>query len=248
MFTLTRPSPLNESSPRILVAVCTFNEVANLPELTQRIFRAVPDCHLLVVDDHSPDGSSQWVAEAMKSEPRLRLIVRENKRGLGGATRAALQYAVDEGYLLVLNLDGDLSHDPDVLPVMIQIASDRADIDVVVGSRYLSDGEIQGWPLRRKIMSRVVNQFATTVLRLPVSDCSGSLRCYRVSAIAAIDPSTLQSESYAILEEILVRLRKLGSTMVEIPIKFIDRQRGSSKLTTRESLRSAWQLIRVAMR
>lgn len=242
----THTSHLNAVPPRVLVAVCTYNELANIPELTQRIFAAVPECHLLIVDDHSPDGTHAWVVDAMKTEPRLRLIVRKNERGLGGATRAAFQYAVDHRYLYLLNLDGDLSHDPSVLPVMLEIANDRPDIDVIVGSRYLQDGSIAGWPLHRKLMSRIVNRFATTVLRLPVSDCSGSFRCYRVSALAAIDPSTLKSESYAVLEEVLVRLRKLGSKMFEVPIQFTDRERGNSKLTTREAIRSAWQLLRVA--
>ncbi len=230
-----------------LVAVCTYNELANVAELTQRIFAAIPQCHVLFVDDHSPDGTGDWVNEAMRHESRLRLIVRLDQRGLGGATRTALQYAVDNGYTFVMNLDGDLSHDPSVLPRMLTIVQQRPEIDVVVGSRYVEDGEIQGWPWRRRIMSRLVNKFATTVLGLPVVDCSGSMRCYRVSALAAIDPSTLKSESYAVLEELLVRLSKHGSKMVEIPIQFIDRVRGSSKLTTKEALRSVWQLIRVAV-
>ena len=231
----------------ILVAVCTYNELANVPELTQRIYDALPDCHLLFVDDHSPDGTGDWVNNAMQSESRLRLIVRMNQRGLGGATRAALQYAVDNGYTYVLNLDGDLSHDPGVLPLMLGIAQSRPEVDVVVGSRYVQDGAIQGWPWRRRLMSRLVNKFATTILGLPVADCSGSMRCYRVAALAAMDPSTLKCESYAILEELLVRLSKHGSKMVEVPIQFIDRAKGNSKLTTREAMRSVWQLLRVAM-
>jgi dolichol-phosphate mannosyltransferase len=95
-------------------------------------------------------------------------------------------------------------------------------------------------------MSRLVNRFSTTILRLPVADCSGSMRCYRVSALAKLDPRTLKSESYAILEELLVRLSKQGARMVEVPIHFVDRARGNSKLTTREAAKSAWQLIRVA--
>jgi dolichol-phosphate mannosyltransferase len=240
--------PLDTPNPNALVAVCTYNEIANVAELTKRIFAALPDCHLLVIDDHSPDGTCDWVRDAMASEPRLRLIVRVDQRGLGGATRTALQYAVDQGYTFVMNLDGDLSHDPSVLPEMLALASQRPEIDVVVGSRYVQNGAIKGWPLRRRIMSRMVNLFATTVLGLPVSDCSGSIRCYRVSALASIDPSTLKSDGYAILEELLVRLRRNQSQMVEVPIEFIDRVRGSSKLTIKEMLRSIWQLILVATR
>jgi len=240
--------PLDRIHPNVLVAVCTYNEIANVAEMTGRVFAAVPDCHLLFIDDHSPDGTCDWVREAMASEPRRRLSVRVDQRGLGGATRTALQYAVDQGYEFVMNLDGDLSHDPDVLPEMLALATERPEIDVVVGSRYVLHGAIKGWPWRRRIMSRMVNLFATTVLGLPVSDCSGSMRCYRVSALASIDPSTLKSEGYAILEELLVRLRRNKSLMVEVPIEFVDRVRGSSKLTMREMFRSMWQLVLVALR
>ena len=250
------PSPNSETIvsttpphlPSVLVAVCTFNEVANLPELTRRVFDAVPDCHLLIIDDESPDGTAAWVEAKMQTEPRLRLLRRSGPRGLGGAIRAAFQYAVNHSYLYLLNLDGDLSHDPAMLPVMLQIAKSRSDIDVVVGSRYLPDGNVQGWPLHRRVMSRLVNQFATTVLRLPVSDCSGSFRCYRVSALAAIDPSTIRSNSFAVLEEVLVKLRLINAKMVEVPIRFSDRQLGTSKLTAGEAARSIWQLLRVAIR
>jgi dolichol-phosphate mannosyltransferase len=229
-----------------LVAVCTYNERANVDELTERILAALPDCHLLFVDDDSPDGTSDWIRDKMQSEPRLRLIVRRGQRGLGGATRTALKYAVDHRYDFVMNLDGDLSHDPGVLPRMLAIAKEREDIDIVVGSRYIEDGEIKGWPWRRRIMSRFVNRFATSILRLPVADCSGSMRCYRVATLQQIDPATLKSESYAILEEILVRFAAHGSRMIETPIQFVDRTRGSSKLTMREAMRSVWQLVRVA--
>ncbi len=240
--------PLEISNPNVLVAVCTYNEIANIAELIKRVFAAVSECHLLVIDDHSPDGTCDWVRDAMAIDPRLRLIVRMDQRGLGGATRAALQYAVDHDYEFVMNLDGDLSHDPIVLPTMLELARGNPEIDVVVGSRYVLNGAIKGWPWRRRIMSRMVNRFATTVLGLPVSDCSGSMRCYRVSALKSIDPSTLKSESYAILEELLVRLRRNQSQMVEVPIEFVDRAHGKSKLTIKELLRSIWQLMLVAKR
>ncbi len=234
--------------PQVLVAVCTYNERSNIEELVARIFAALPDSHLLIVDDDSPDGTATWVMDAMKSDDRLRLVVRKELRGLGGAMRTAFKYAVDHHYLYLLNLDGDLSHDPAVLPVMLDMARDRQDVDVIVGSRYVSEGAIVGWPLHRKLMSRTVNFFAKSILRLPVTDCSGSMRCYRVSALAAIDPQTLTSESYSILEEVLMRLNKLGCKMIEIPIQFIDRERGSSKLSTSEAVKSAAHLVQLAFR
>jgi len=237
----------NDRNVRLLVAICTFNELENLPELTERIIAVLPHADLLIVDDDSPDGTGRWAVAQAVDDDRFKVIIREQERGLGGAIRRALQFAVDQDYDLLINLDGDLSHEPEVLPSMVSLITGDPAIDVVVGSRYCPGGSVRGWPLRRKVMSRLVNRFATSVLRLPVSDCSGSLRCYRVAMIRKIAPETLQSEGYAILEEILLRLRALRAKMAEIPIVFNDRTRGQSKLTAGETLRSARQLIRMAL-
>ena len=232
---------------RVLVAVCTFNEATNLPELVDRVFAVLPKADLVVVDDNSPDGTGRWAIDRAVSDSRLKVIIREDARGLGGATKRAFQFAIDQRYDFLLNLDGDLSHEPEALPMMLAVAQRDAAIDVVVGSRYCAGGAVQGWPLRRRIMSRLVNRFAVGVLRLPVSDCSGSLRCYRVSTLASIDPTSLTSNGYAILEEVLLRLRAAGAKMVEVPIVFYDRTSGQSKLTFSEAIRSARQLVKMAL-
>lgn len=236
-----------QGNPRVLVAVCTYNEATNLPELVDRVFAALPHTDVLVVDDNSPDGTGRWAIERAVQDGRLKVIIRENARGLGGATKRAFQFAVDQGYDFLLNLDGDLSHEPETLPVMLAVAQNDAAVDVVVGSRYCTGGAVQGWPLRRRFMSRLVNRFAVSVLRLPVSDCSGSFRCYRVKTLEAINPSSLTSNGYAILEEVLLRLRAIGAKMVEVPIVFYDRTSGHSKLTLSEAFRSARQLVKMAL-
>lgn len=241
----TKPIPTD--GPKVLVAVCTYNEMSNLAALVQRIFAALPTADLLIVDDDSPDGTGQWALQQAANDPRIHVLIRQQQRGLGGATRRAFEFAVEHSYEFLLNLDGDLSHEPESLPALLAIARNDPAIDVVVGSRYCPGGSVQGWPLRRKIMSRLVNRFAVVCLRLPVSDCSGSLRCYRVSALAAIDPSSLRSNGYAILEEVLIKLRANGAQMAEVPITFCDRQAGDSKLTLAEALRSASQLVRMAL-
>jgi dolichol-phosphate mannosyltransferase len=232
---------------RVLVAVCTYNEISNLPELVDRIFAALPHAQLLVIDDNSPDGTGKWAVSRATEDQRLKVIVREHDRGLGGAIKRAFQFAVNQQFDFLLNLDGDLSHEPEVLPSLLAVAQNDPAVDVVVGSRYCPGGSVVGWPLRRKLMSRLVNRFAVGVLRLPVSDCSGSLRCYRVSTLGAIDPGSLQSGGYAILEEVLMRLRAVEAKMVEVPIVFHDRISGHSKLTFGETWRSAKQLIRLAL-
>lgn len=242
-----RDGPPYDALKPLLVAVCTYNERDNLPELVTRIFAAVPTADLLVVDDNSPDQTGQWAIEASRGDPRIRVLSR-TERGLGGAIRAALQYAVERGYEYLVNLDGDLSHAPEAIPDLVRLIASDPGLDVAVGSRYCPGGRIEGWPRRRRWMSRLVNRFAVKKLNLPISDCSGSLRCYRVATLARIRPDTLESDGYSILEEILVRIDRSGGKMAEIPIIFTDRTRGQSKLSMAEAYRSAKHLVRLGKR
>lgn len=238
--------PQDTPQRRVLVAVCTYNEAGNIGELLAQLRAALPVAELLVVDDHSPDGTGDVVRRFAETDPATRLIVREGQRGLGGAIRRAFAEAVSGDYEWLINLDGDLSHDPAQLPHMIAVATEPPHPDVVVGSRYVAGGTILGWPLHRRLMSRLVNRFATLCLRLPVSDCSGSMRCYRTSALKQIKLNELRSHGYALLEEILVELDRNGATFAEVPIVFADRTRGSSKLTLGEAVRSASQIVKLS--
>lgn len=229
-----------------MVGVCTYNEAANIEPLLARLRAALPSADLLIVDDDSPDGTAQRVRALSADDGAIRLLVRENQRGLGGAIRLAMETAIDDGYDYFLNLDGDLSHDPDQLPELLRTARASSEVDVVIGSRYLPGGSIQGWPLRRKIMSRLVNGFATLCLDLPVKDCSGSMRCYRVAALRSLDLATIESNGYAFLEEVLVHLNRRGAAMVEVPITFTERKHGQSKLTLREASQSAMKMFGLA--
>lgn len=259
--TTTQGSAAKASNVRWLVAVCTLNEAENILPLLQGIRRAMPGADVVVIDDDSADETAQKVESLARDESAVRLVVRD-QRGLGGAIRHAMQMAIDEDFDFFLNLDGDFSHDPADLPLLASRIQNPPDplpgdssagaisqrpIDVVIGSRYVDGGQIVGWPLHRKLMSRTVNRFATLCLRLPVADCSGSMRCYRVSALRSIDIRTLRSNGYAVLEEILVRLARQGSRMSEVPITFTDRTHGQSKLTVREALRSTAQMLAMAV-
>lgn len=234
--------------PRVLVGVCTYNESANIESVVRAIRLSLPHADVVVVDDDSPDGTSDLVAKMGQSDPAVKLVVRRQERGLGGAIRRAIQQAIDGEYEFFLNLDGDLSHDPAQLPDLLDAARQSDRVDVVIGSRYIDGGRIEGWPLRRRIMSRTVNRFATLCLRLPVNDCSGSMRCYRVAALSSIDIKSLRCRGYALLEELLVQLHRCDAVMIEVPITFTERQRGSSKLTMREAINSAFQMIRMAVK
>ncbi len=237
----------DDAAARVLVALCTFNERENLPTMLEQIHAALPTADILVVDDDSPDGTGEWATAEAAQSPHLRVLVRKHARGLGGALRAAIEWAVGEQYDWLLNLDADHSHDPAVLPVLLATARDaRPPRDCVVGTRYGQGGTIDGWTWRRRLMSRLVNRFATGILRLPVSDCSGSLRCYRVAALAELDLASLRSNGYAIFEELLVRLRRRNARFDEVPITFHERRAGSSKLTLPEAVKAASQIIRLA--
>ena len=198
---------------------------------------------LLVVDDDSSDGTAALADQFAAIDGRTHVLRRQG-RGLGGAIAATMTAAIDGGYDYLVNLDADFSHDPAAVPSLIDAATRRR-CDVAVGSRYIPGGRIVGWPLHRRWMSRRVNRLAIGRLGLPVSDCSGSMRCYRVAALRRMDPTSLESDGYSVLEEVLYRLHQNGSSITEVPITFTDRTAGHSKLTPAEAVRSFWKILRM---
>lgn len=225
---------------RTLVAIATYNEVENLPTLVDAIQQALPDADLLVVDDNSPDGTGRWCDERATTDPRLRVLHRAGKLGLGSATYAAMRVALADGYDVFCTLDADWSHPPDRLPALVA-ALDR--VDVAIGSRYCPGGKIVGWPLRRRVASRVVNTAARWLLRLPTRDSSGAFRAYRVEALGSLDLEAMRETGYAYLEEVLWRLKRGGATFAEAPITFTERRAGASKISWREGARAARILV-----
>ena len=236
------------TTPRVLIGVCTLNEADNIGPLLVRLKQSLPSADILVVDDDSRDHTGPIVADMATHDPSIRLIVRTDQRGLGTAIQHAIGYAVEHDYTYFLNLDGDFSHDPDQLADLLRRAISDPPVDVVIGSRYVPGGSIVGWPLRRRMVSRIVNRFATLCLRLPVKDCSGSMRCYRVESLRGAGIANLKSCGYSVLEELLIELHGRGARFAEIPITFTERQFGHSKLTIHEAVRSAWKIIWMALR
>ena len=216
----------------VLIGISTYNEIENLPTLVQQIDQELPQAHLLIVDDNSPDGTGQWSEEQAQAREGFFCIRRKGKLGLGTATIATLQYAIDHEYQFVINMDADLSHPPRFLPRLVEAAQNA---DVAIGSRYVRGGQVVGWPLRRKIMSRCVNGFARLALGLSTKDCSGSFRCYRVSKLQQISLTSVRSRGYSFFEEILWHLRHANARFVEVPITFQDREKGASKINLREA-------------
>ena len=229
-----------------LVTLATYNEIENLPRLVDEIARVLPAADILVIDDNSPDGTGQWCEQRAKNDPRMHCLHRSGKQGLGSAIVAGMQYAIDHGYRYVLNMDADFSHPPRFLPDLIagmHESPGSAGVDVMIGSRYMAGGDIEGWPRRRHLMSRAVNCYARCMLGLRVRDCSGSFRCYRVERLKRLDFDEVRSRGYSFQEEILWRLKRLGARMRETPITFVERQRGASKINSQE----AWEAMRVIL-
>jgi dolichol-phosphate mannosyltransferase len=229
-----------------LVTLATYNEIENLPRLVDEILAVAPDVDLLVIDDNSPDGTGTWCDTKSAFEPRLSCLHRSGKLGLGKATIAGMRYAIEHDYRFVLNMDADFSHHPRYLPALLA-GMDRADgspaVDVMIGSRYVSGGKIEGWPLKRHLMSRGVNTYARWLLGLPAKDCSGAFRCYRVSRLAEIDFDKIRSRGYSFQEEILWHLKRQGAAFAETPITFADRRHGTSKIDSRE----AWSALSIIL-
>jgi len=238
------------SSPeRILVALATYNELENLPSLLEEIWRVCPQADVLVIDDNSPDGTGQWCEGKAAHEPRLRVTHRLGKLGIGSAHLQAMRYAVEAGYDYLITMDADHSHRPRYLPEllgMMQQVRGRPP-DVAIGSRYIKGGKIEGWPWFRRLMSRAINWYARWLLWLPVRDCSGAFRCYRVETLRQLPLEQVVSRGYSFFEEILWHLRRQGARLVEVPIVFMERAAGKSKINWREALSAVFLILALAV-
>jgi dolichol-phosphate mannosyltransferase len=216
---------------RTVIVLPTYNEAENITGFLGAIRQAVPEADILVVDDNSPDGTAA-LAEATASElGHIKVLHRPGKHGLGAAYRHGFTTAFDEGYEAIVSMDADFSHDPAVIPTMLQLVANGA--DAVIGSRYVPGGATENWPLRRRVLSKWGNRYTAAVLRLPVSDCTSGFRAYRAESLRATNPVSTTAEGYAFLTELVRKLIANGSTIVETPIVFRDRRFGSSKMSGR---------------
>ena len=236
---------------RTLVVVATYNEISNLPLLIAEIFAHAPDVDIVVVDDNSPDGTGHWCNRRSAEDPRIHCLHRAGKLGLGTATFAGMRFGLERGYDYIITMDADFSHPPHFLPALragMEADEGQEAPDVVIGSRYITGGGIQGWPLYRRGMSWLLNIVARFLLSLSVRDCSGAYRCYRAEILKTIDFNAFYSTGYAYLEEMLLRLREQGARFRETPIVFVDRERGSTKITWREVVATGRVLARLTLR
>jgi len=216
---------------RALVCLPTYNESATVTEVLRRARAAVPDAHLLVIDDGSPDGTAA-IAEAAATElGGISVLRRPGKSGLGSAYRDGFRRGLEEGYDALVEMDADLSHDPAALPALLGELD--AGADLVVGSRYVPGGAIPDWSWHRRALSRWGNRYASAALHLDVHDATAGFRAYRADVLRRVQLDDVRADGYGFQIEMTYRVARLGGRIVEVPITFVDRTEGTSKMSGR---------------
>ena len=216
---------------RPLVVLPTYQEADNIAEVLGRLRAAVPSADILVVDDSSPDDTAGVAKAAGHELGRVDVMVRAEKAGLGSAYRFGFTEGLARGYDVLVEMDSDLSHDPAALPSLLRVVREGADL--AIGSRYVPGGSIPRWPLHRRSLSRWGNRYAAAVLGLDVRDSTSGFRAYRAEAVAGIDLDAVKADGYGFQIEMAYRLARAGGLVVEVPIQFADRERGTSKMSGR---------------
>lgn len=214
----------------------TYNERENLPIIVERVRAAVPDADVVVLDDNSPDGTGEVADSLAAADEQVTVLHRAGKEGLGAAYLAGFSWALEHGYDAIVEMDADGSHRPEHLPTMLQVAEDA---DLVIGSRYVRGGKIVNWPVDRKAISMAGNLYIKVILGMPVNDATAGYRVYRASTLRTIGLDEVESAGYCFQTDLTVRTVRAGLRVVEIPITFIEREIGDSKMdgdVVRESM------------
>ena len=232
--------------------VPTYNERDNLTRIVRRIRASVPDADVLVLDDNSPDGTGEVADELAAADARVQVLHRAGKEGLGAAYLAGFAWALDRGYDILIQIDADGSHPPERLPAMLAAA---ADADVVIGSRWIRGGKVVNWPLYRKALSIGGNLYVKSLLGMPVNDATAGFRVYRADALRTLGLEGVDSYGYCFQADLTWRAVRAGLRVVEVPITFVERELGQSKMNpdiARESLRNisrwGWEYRRRQLR
>jgi dolichol-phosphate mannosyltransferase len=228
---------------RVLVIVPTYNERENLPQIIAAVHQNLPAADILVVDDGSPDGTGVLADEIAARDAKVKVLHRAGKLGLGTAYVAGFRWALEADYAWVFEMDCDFSHDPKYLPLLLQTA--QAGADLVLGSRYVDGGGTVNWGPMRKLISRGGSLYARTILGIAVRDLTGGFKCFRRKVLESIDLSTVAGQGYAFQIEMTYRALKSGFRVVEVPIVFVDRRVGQSKMSKKifvEALALVWRL------
>ncbi len=227
---------------RTLVIIPTYDEADNIQRIVPQVLNQKEDVEVLVVDDNSPDGTASLVENLMESDSRVHLIKRLGKSGLGTAYVEGFRYGCDHGYDYVFEMDADFSHDPAEIPKFIE----RMDqCDLVIGSRYRDGVRVVNWPIERLLLSYFANLYTRIITGLPLKDATGGFKCYRRKVLESIDLDSIRSNGYAFQIEMSFKSWKKGFKLCEIPIIFVDRRSGVSKMSkgiVYEAVFMVWKL------
>lgn len=225
-----------------IVVTPTYNEKDNITNIIDAVLNSVDGIHILVVDDNSPDGTSEIVKELQKYNDRIHLLSRPGKMGLGTAYCDGFRYCLDKGFEAIFEMDADFSHDPKELPNFLK---ELENYDLVLGSRYIKGVNVVNWPLSRLLLSYGANMYSQIITGMPIKDATGGFKCFRAEALKKIDLTKIHSNGYGFQIEMTYRLWKKGARIKEIPIIFIDRMNGVSKMNKKivyEAIFLVWKL------
>jgi dolichol-phosphate mannosyltransferase len=227
---------------RALVIIPTYNEIDNVPTLVGEVLATDPRVEILFVDDGSPDGTGEYIEGVMASEPRVHLLRRPRKMGLGTAYCRGFEHAIANGYEVAMEMDADFSHDPKMIPVFLK---EIEAADLVIGSRYVQGVNVVNWPMSRLLLSYFANVYSRAVTGMPLRDATGGFKCFRTEVLTKIAIDRIKSNGYSFQIEMNFLVWSLGRVIREIPIVFVDRRNGVSKMSkhiVREAALMVWKL------
>lgn len=216
---------------KVLICIPTYNERESLPGMLDRTRAAVPEVDILVIDDNSPDGTGAYADERAADDSQIHVMHRTAKEGLGRAYLAGFEWAMDRGYTHVCEMDADGSHRPEHLPELLERADEPDKPDLVIGSRWVDGGEVVNWPKHREVLSRAGNLYIKLWLDLPAKDATAGFRVFRTDTLKKLDFSTIESKGYFFQVDMTLKMRDLGAKIVEVPISFVEREIGDSKMS-----------------
>jgi len=225
---------------RVLVVVPTYNECENLPLIAARIRQALPEAHLLVADDASPDGTGAIADGLAAADPQVHVLHRTGKRGLGAAYVDGFRWGLAEGYDVLVEIDADGSHQPEELPKLLKRLAKGADL--VIGSRWVRGGRVVNWPARREFLSRGANLYTRLMLGLPARDATAGFRAYRAATLEKIGLGDIESQGYCFQVDLTLRTAKAGLRIAEVPITFVERTVGTSKMSGNVMVEALWRI------
>ena len=227
---------------KILIIIPTYNELENLPRLLIEVLSKDNNIDMLFIDDNSPDGTAEFIENEQKNNNRIHLIKRQSKQGLGTAYIVGFKFALQRDYEVIFEMDADFSHDPNEIPRFLEEIKNS---DVVLGSRYKNGVNVINWPMRRLLLSWFANIYTRVITGMPLHDATGGFKCFKREVLEAIDLNRVKSNGYAFQIEMNFKVWKKGFNIKEIPIIFVDRVKGSSKMSkkiVREAVFMVWKL------